>query len=70
MNSSNHERVKFYSIYDMAAGYELEKAEPILNEHNLENFISDFNDVIELYNIQKYFDNGIFKKSWTDDKRE
>lgn len=62
-------RVVFYSPHDMSAGWNLEKAEKILDTIDIN---SDFSlvDYIEIYNIQKYFENGIFLIKWSDEEKE
>ena len=58
--------VKFYSLNDMASGYELRNAESIIESFNIEEDYSDINKIIELYNIKQYFDNEIYLLSWDD----
>ena len=59
------DKVKFYSITDLGSGYELQKAENIIESYNdsKEYNITEF---IELYNITKYIDNKMFLKKWDD----
>jgi hypothetical protein len=59
-------RVEFYSKEDMAGGHYLAMAEPILKSE-IKSVYEDINDVLELYNIKKYFDNKLYLKSWTQD---
>ena len=50
------DRIKYYSPRDWAGGYNLEKAEQIiLNFDNDKEY--DINDILEFFNIYKYFDN-------------
>ena len=63
----NYDGVKFYRINDLSCGYELEKAEKILQIFCTETDFSDVNKIIELYNIKKYFENNLRLKRWTDD---
>tara|TARA_R110002124_G_scaffold287238_1_gene471818 strand:- start:224 stop:2110 length:1887 start_codon:yes stop_codon:yes gene_type:complete len=44
----------------------LERAELAINEFNL-NQTFEINDIIELYNIKLFFDNGIYLLIWTDE---
>ena len=56
------EQVKFYSKEDMASGYNLIKAEKIINNFDEQKEYNDINELIEFYNITKYIDNGVFLK--------
>jgi len=60
------ERVKFYSPNDFTCGYNLEKAEKVIKLFSSENEDYDVNQIIELYNIQLFFDNGGRLKRWDD----
>lgn len=62
-------RIKFYSISDLANGYQLELAEKKLQCFSSEP-LSDINDAIELYNIKLFFDNGCFLTRWDDTVRQ
>jgi hypothetical protein len=66
MRKSDKNKVVFYSIEDMAGGHQLQKGECILRS-DIKSDFSDFNDILELYNIKKYIDNELYLKSWTDD---
>lgn len=59
-------RVVFYSINDLSAGINLKSAEEIIKNLD-ENKILNINDILELYNIQLYFDNDLRLNSWTDE---
>lgn len=61
------EQVKFYSKEDMASGYNLIKAEKIINNFDEQKEYNDINELIEFYNITKYIDNGVFFKSWDEE---
>ena len=61
------EQVKFYSKEDMASGYNLIKAEKIINNFDEQKEYNDINELIEFYNITKYIDNGVFLKSWDEE---
>lgn len=63
------ERVKFYSIFDLTCGINLKLAEPIIVNHNETTTFNDINDIIELYNIKRYFDNALFLPEWTQEIR-
>lgn len=60
------DRIKYYSPRDWAGGYNLEKAEQIiLNFDNDKEY--DINDILEFFNIYKYFDNKVYLTKWDDD---
>jgi hypothetical protein len=61
------DRVKFFSTSDLSCGYYLSKAENIINEYEAEKEIQDINDIIELYNIMKFFDYKIHLVDWTSE---
>ena len=48
-----YDGVKFYSKDDMSIGWELKRAEPILDTFDTMNVNDDVNVVLELYNIQQ-----------------
>lgn len=64
MHEFDLNRVEYYSKEDMAAGQHLQKAEQILRADIQSNY-TDINQVLELYNIKKYFDNEVYLKSWS-----
>lgn len=66
MHKHDLNRIEFYSKEDMAGGYQLSKAEPILKGDKQPDY-SDINDILELYNIKKYFDNELYLKNWTQE---
>lgn len=49
------DRVKFYSEYDMACEWELDKIIERINDHSIEKEWS-LEDVIEFFNILKYME--------------
>lgn len=60
------ERVKFYSPNDLTCGWNLRKSERLINEYETGiKVATDINDMIELYNIKKYFDKKIYLTDWT-----
>ena len=69
MHQHDLNRVYFYSVEDMAGGHQLSKGEKILRAEIKSNY-SDVNEVLELYNIKKYFDNELYLKSWTQEEIE
>lgn len=60
------EQVKFYSKGDMASGYNLTKAENIINSFDDSKEYNDINELIVFYNITKYVDEEVFLKSWDE----
>lgn len=70
MSSKEINRVVFHSKEDMATSHNLIKAEKLLNSFNSEQ-ISTINDLLELYNIQLYFENDLFLTRWSEiDKKK
>lgn len=59
-------RVTFYSKDDLSASINLERAELVINEFNL-NQTFEINDIIELYNIKLFFDNDLYLLIWTNE---
>jgi hypothetical protein len=66
MHEHDLNRVKFYSVNNLANGHYLSKAEPILKSEVKPDY-DDINDVLELYNIKQYIDNELYLKIWTQD---
>lgn len=62
-------RIKYYSKYDGAGFDNLVKAEKILNNFE-ENRDYDINDILELYQIKRYFDNDVFLPKWSSEDIE
>ncbi|MBO0952989.1 hypothetical protein [Fibrella forsythiae] len=63
MGHEDRDRVVFYSKEDLASGYSLKNAEYVLE--NLNSLREPgINDLLELYNIKLYFDNGLYLKKW------
>ena len=58
--------VKFYSAADLSCGYSLEKSETILQALCIADEFLDINQIIELFNIKKFFDCNLRLKRWTD----
>ena len=55
--------VKFYSTKDLGSGYQLQKAEKIIESYN-DTKEYNITELIEFYNITKYIDNKVFLKKW------
>lgn len=64
------ERIKFYSAGDLSGGYNLKKAEKLLREYHEGKEVKDINDIIELYNVNKFFENNIHLRDWREDDIE
>ena len=60
-------RVHWSSRNDMSIGYHLPRIEQIIEEFNIANDITDVNDILELFEITKFVDNGACPKSWGQD---
>lgn len=65
MHKQDLNRVQFYSKEDMAGGIQLSKGEKILRK-DINAEITDINDVLEFYHINKYFEHELFLKVWTE----
>lgn len=65
MSSKRLDRVVFYTKEDMSAGYNLLKAERLLASLDITAEMK-INDLLELYNIKEYFDNGLFLQTWDE----
>lgn len=61
------ERIKFYSVNDMSSAYNLREVEKLLKEYQEGKEVQDINDIIELYNINKFFANEMHLTDWTPD---
>lgn len=60
-------RVRFFSPGDMSTYYNLQKATQVIESISEDKVYSDINDVIELYHIRQFVDNGIVLKDWSKD---
>lgn len=60
-------RIQYFSTYDMSISYYLQNAEEIIEKYHKGWRPDEVNDVIELYNIWLFVDNGIYMKSWSED---
>ena len=67
---SNYSGVKFYSINDVTSGWHLGKAQKIIDNFDVDIEYTDVNKIIELYNIQKFFEHEIFLNEWTEKQKE
>lgn len=57
-------RVQYYSVNDLAIGYDIENMEKVIMNFNYDKKYDNINDVIEIYNIKKYIDQGIYPSFW------
>ena len=60
-------RVHYFSPSDMSSYYNLQKAAQVIESFTEDKVYSDINDVIELYHIRQFVDNGIVLKDWSKD---
>ncbi|MCB9047720.1 MAG: hypothetical protein H6550_16415 [Chitinophagales bacterium] len=69
MSRTNLDRVIFFSKEDSAYVHYFKKVESLLDNVN---FNQDFeiNDILEFYNIKKYFDNEIYIPTWDDSTKD
>ena len=58
--------IKFYDPTDLSCGHYLEKIEIILKAFSQEEAFKNINIVLELFNIEQFFNNNIYLKKWTD----
>ncbi len=58
--------VKFFDNGDLASGYELRKAESVIDSFDIHAEQENINKIIELYNIKLYFDNDIYLYAWNE----
>lgn len=62
------DRIKYYSANDIMCGRNLHNIEKLINKYNdfeSINEVKDINDIIELYNAKKYFNNEIYLSDWS-----
>ncbi len=57
-------RIQFYGEPNMMIGFYLSKAEELLNSITPQTSVSDINEAVEYYNVIRYFDKGIYLKTW------
>lgn len=60
-------QVKFYFLNDISCGWYFPRVESILLnfDPNKKVINYDISDILELYNIQKFIDNGVLLRSWS-----
>ncbi len=57
--------VKYFTAQDLACGYNLRNIENIFQNYNEDTEYEDINKIIELYNIEKYFNNKLYLNTWS-----
>lgn len=60
-------RVQFYSPNDMSIPFQLKRANAVVEKYKLGWRPTNVNDIIELYSIWLFVDNGVYGKDWSDD---
>lgn len=60
------EKVHYYSKFDMSIPFNLQRAEEVVKKYESGWRPEGVNDVIELYNIWLFVDNGVPAKDWSD----
>lgn len=58
---------KFYSKSDLSIGWNLEKAEKIINVFDETNTGYTTNNILEMYNICLLFDSKVMLQSWSEE---
>lgn len=61
------ERTKFYSKDDLGNGIQLLRVQKVMDDYNPDAELKDINDVLELYNVKLFLDNGLALRTWTED---
>ena len=58
--------VKFYSEHDLGSGWNLQKAKEILRAWDSNYDEEDINEVLNYFNIKRYFDANLCLKDWDE----
>lgn len=61
------ERVKFYKSNDLSIRFYFNRIEEVISNRNMEK-IDNINDIIELYNVELFFENGKYFNDWSKNK--
>lgn len=61
------EKVHYYSKYDMSIPFNLQRADAVIGKYKAGCKPRDVNDVMELYNIWLFVDNGVPARDWSED---
>lgn len=64
------DRVKFYSTSDLIYGYMANKSIEVLKELDENIDVYTLNDIIELYNIDRYAENSLFPKNFPEEDKK
>ncbi len=62
-------KVKFFNIGDLSTGFYLDRIKEVI-DLELPNLDSDINTILELVNIIKFIENGIYDKQWSEKFRK
>ena len=65
-----YDGVKFYSKNDLSVGYYLKKAEVILEKIEILSEECNVNQIIELYNIKRFFEEDLYLDIWSPQQIE
>ena len=65
MDENDVLRVKYYSVSDLSSGFYIKRIEDIIFNFLVEVKRTDINEIIELYNIEQFFQNKIYSRYWT-----
>lgn len=61
----NRERVKFYKRDDLSVGFYLDRLKTVIDSVDpTTHAIASLNDALELFNITKFIDEGLFHRDW------
>lgn len=59
-------RVKFYGVYDLAAGLHADRVAELVQQFDPATPPSDTEDILELFNVQQYLENKTFPRSYDE----
>lgn len=60
------DKVHYYSKYDMSIPFNLQRADAVIEQYKTGQRPESVNDVIELYNIWLFVENGVSAKDWSE----
>lgn len=63
-------RVKFFGLNDLGTGFYAEGAARVLERYDPSSAEHSVTDVLELYNVQRFVEHGLFPDSYNDEQRE
>lgn len=61
------DRVQYFSPYDLSVSFELKEADAVVEKYRAGWRPADVNDVLELYNIWLFVENGVYYQNWSPD---